>query len=316
MIIGRYRELMRRLAAIETRLDSLIPQLLNGPQSAGSTRMTTELGHTNSESHEGTHDIVKRLDRIQDILQLLYDREPEMRDRLRRLRAQPEYERAFDEHEPLVSIVIPTYDRGELLISRAIPSIFAQSYTNVEIIVVGDCAPEDTGRWIAELNDSRISYQNLSYRGPYPQDRRDLWHVAGIPPRNLGVSLARGAWIAPLDDDDAFHPHHIEQLLDLAKRNRHEVAYGALRCLMNDGSEFPLGRYPPEIGQFGWQAAIFHAGLRLFEMELADALFFSPADWSLCRRMLRAGVRFGMLDEVVTDHYESRFAPSFDPDDD
>ena len=83
------------------------------------------------------------------------------------------------------------------------------------------------------------------------------------------------------------------------------MSYGLLRCLMNDGSEFPLGTFPPEYGHFGWQSAIFHSGLRFFEMELADSLFLSPADWSLCRRMMRAGVRFGMADEVVTDHYES-----------
>jgi len=124
--------------------------------------------------------------------------------------------------------------------------------------------------------------------------------------------LAKGRWIAPLDDDDAFHPSHVERLLEFAQRERHEVAYGILRCLMNDGSEFPLGTYPPQYGHFGWQSAIFHAGLRFFEMELADALFFSPADWSLCRRMLRVGVRFGFLNEALTDHYESRFAPKGD----
>jgi hypothetical protein len=75
---------------------------------------------------------------------------------------------------------------------------------------------------------------------------------------------------------------------------------------MHDGSSFELGAFPPVFGQFGWQGAIFHAGLRIFEMELADALFGSPADWSLCRRMLRAGVRFGMVEGPVTDHYESR----------
>ncbi len=100
------------------------------------------------------------------------------------------------------------------------------------------------------------------------------------------------------------HPRHIESLLDLARRERDQVSYGLLRCLMNDGSEFPLGTFPPEYGHFGWQSAIFHSGLRFFEMELADSLFLSPADWSLCRRMMRAGVRFGMADEVVTDHYE------------
>jgi hypothetical protein len=48
-------------------------------------------------------------------------------------------------------------------------------------------------------------------------------------------------------------------------------------------------------------------------MELADALFGSPADWSLCRRMMRAGVRFAMTDAVLADHYESRFRPGAAP---
>jgi hypothetical protein len=303
--------LERRLAAIETKVDALAGQLLTARQ----TDAKPGPEHLGTLAEDRYRELIQRLDRVQEILQLLYDREPEMRERLKRMRSDATYQRAFDEDEPLVSVVIPTYDRGELLLRRAIPSIFAQTYRNVEVVVVGDRAPEETGRLLDELGDPRIRYLNLAYRGPYPRDPRDLWHVAGIPPRNLGVSLAAGRWIAPLDDDDAFHPRHVEDLLELAKRGRHEVAYGKLRCLMNDGSEFPLGTYPPEIGQFGWQSAIFHAGLRFFEMELADALFFSPADWSLCRRMLRAGVRFGMLDGVVTDHYESRFAPSFDHED-
>lgn len=312
MIGRRNRQLAHRLAAIEAKLDSLIPQPATALQDARSIDVPPELKHTHAESREGALDIMDRLGRIQEILQLLYDREPEMRERLRRLRGEAAYEHGFEEEEPLVSVVIPTYDRGELLLSRAIPSVLAQTYKNIEIIVVGDCAPEETGREITELDDPRITYTNLAYRGPYPSEPHDLWHVAGIPPRNLGMTLARGKWIAPLDDDDAFHPDHVQRLLDLAKSNRCEVAYGILRCLMNDGSEFSLGAYPPEIGQFGWQGAIFHAGMRFFEMELADALFFSPADWSLCRRMLRAGVRFGMLDAIVTDHYESRFSSSFD----
>jgi Glycosyl transferase family 2 len=287
------RRLDGRLAAIEGKVDGIARELL-AAQNAREAHVR--------ETSEG-------LGRLQDILQLVYDREPELRERLGHLRTDPLYERAFDEPAPLVSIVIPTYDRGELLLTRAIPSALAQTYQNIEIIVVGDHAPADTERRLAELDDQRITYQNLPYRGPYPRTPRDLWHVAGIPPRNLAVARARGSWIAPLDDDDAFHRFHIERLLDLAKRERHEVAYGLLRCVMNDGTEFPLGTYPPERGQFGWQSAIFHAGLRFFEMELADSLFGSPADWSLCRRMLRAGVRFGMLNEPVADHYESRFSP-------
>jgi Glycosyltransferase like family 2 len=252
------------------------------------------------------HRTERRLDRIQAILQLIYDREPEFRERLAHVRTTPTYQEAFEAATPLVSVVIPTYDRGDLLVSRAIPSVLAQTYGKIEIVVVGDGAPRSTQAALDSLGDERVRYQNLEIRGPYPTEPRDLWHVAGIPARNTAVALARGAWIAPLDDDDAFMSDHVERLLELARRGRYEVAYGRLRVLMNDGSEFPLGAFPPEYGQFGWQGAIFHSSLRFFEMELADALFDSPADWSLCRRMLRAGVRFGMLPDLVTDHYESR----------
>jgi glycosyltransferase involved in cell wall biosynthesis len=273
--------------------------------------LVTAVAELRADGNRRHEELTVRLDRAQEILQLLYDREPELRERLRAMRAHSDYERPFLEESPLVSVVIPTYDRGDLLVERAIPSVLAQTHQNFEIVVVGDCAPADTAERIAQVGDARVSYSNLSYRGPYPSEPRDLWHVAGIPARNTGVGLARGSWIAPLDDDDAFHPTHIESLLELARVGRHEVSYGLLRCVMNDGSEFPLGTFPPQLGHFGWQGAIFHAGLRFFEMELADALFFSPADWSLCRRMLRAGVRFGMLEEPVTDHYESRFAPTY-----
>jgi hypothetical protein len=287
-----------RVAMLGKQIDTLT-NLLDEAQRSGAQR---------------EQEIFARLDTIQEILQLVYDREPEFRERLGRLRCSDAYDQAFSENAPLVSIIIPTYDRGDLLVSRAIPSALSQTYGNVEVMVVGDCAPEDTGHRLTAIDDPRIRYTNLSYRGPYPRDRRDLWHVAGIPPRNLAVRLARGTWIAPLDDDDAFHPEHVERLLALAQSGRHEVAYGQLHVLMNDGSEFNLGAYPPELGQFGWQGAIFHAGLSFFEMELADSLFSSPADWSLCRRMMRAGVRFGMLAEPVTDHYESRFSPDVRPD--
>src|SRR5207253_5968955 len=139
---------------------------------------------------------------------------------------------------------------------------------------------------------------------PYPDGSTDRWYVAGAVPRNEGVWLARGLWIAQLDDDDAFTPDHVERLLDLAVRERAEVAYGKLRWLEPDRPAGELGVFPPQYGQFGWQAALFHRGLRDWDMDLTDALFEVPADWALCRRMLRAGVRFAMLDVAVVDKHQ------------
>jgi hypothetical protein len=274
---------------------------------AALAQLRDELAAERASAAERAQLQAQEAERQRAILQLLYDREPKMRERLAAVRAAADYELAYSEPEPLMSVVIPTYDRGELLASRALPSVLAQTHQHFEVIVVGDAAPAATAELIARIGDPRIVYWNLERRGPYPEDPRARWYVAGIPPRNAGVARARGRWIAPLDDDDAFTPDHLERLLALARSERCEVAYGALRCRMNDGGDFDLGAYPPELGQFGWQGAIFHAGLRVFEMELADALFGSPADWSLCRRLLRAGVRFGMAGGgPVTDHYESR----------
>jgi hypothetical protein len=68
---------------------------------------------------------------------------------------------------------------------------------------------------------------------------------------------------------------------------------------------YVAGAFPPVLGEFTWQAGIYHAGLRLFEMELGDAWFDRPGDWSLCRRMLVAGVRMTMIDDVVARLYPS-----------
>ena len=72
-----------------------------------------------------------------------------------------------------------------------------------------------------------------------------------------------------------------------------------------DGSSDVLGEFPPRHTQFNWQATIYHAGLRFFELEFADSLFGEPNDWGLCRRWLRAGVRIGFLDEITADLYPS-----------
>jgi hypothetical protein len=250
--------------------------------------------------------------RIVEILRLLHDDEAGNRRRLYGVRRSAEYAAAYSDPEPLVSIPITTYDRWDLLASRALPSALGQTYPNVEVVVVGDGSPPETTAAVAKFEDPRLRYYNRTLRGPYPDDPRALWHVAGTPPHNEAVSRSRGAWIAPLDDDDEFREDHVELLLEAARAERFELCYGRIHCLMNDGREFALGTFPPTTGHFGIQAAIYHAGLRFFEMELGDALFESPNDWSLCRRMVRAGVRLGMIEDVVVDHWESRFSPEYE----
>jgi hypothetical protein len=245
--------------------------------------------------------------RVLAILQAIYDEEPENRRRLWRLRESEEYELAFSEEQPLVSIVIPTYDNYRALGERSLPSALAQTYENLEVVVVGDAAPAETKATIARFDDERVRFYNLERRGPYSPDPQKLWLVGGTPPYNTAVHLARGRWIAYLGDDDSFRPDHLERLVARARADRLELCYGLLVEHKPDGGQAEIGAFPPSLGQFGFQSAIYHAGLGAFlEFELTDAEFGTPVDWGLCRRMLHAGVRMGFVPEATSDYFPSR----------
>ena len=237
---------------------------------------------------------------------------PALRRQLLAARATEEYERALDDPEPLVTIRIPTYVRSELLVERALPSIVGQTYQNFEVIVVGDGCSDDTAQRIEAFGDPRVRFVNLPFRYPYPEDPEQRWLVAGAPGANVGAELAAGSWLALLNDDDEFEPHHLECLLDTARSTRSEMVYGnILMRAPRPSDDQILARYPPKIGWFNFQAAIFMRALRHFEFSTNSWLVDEPSDWNLCRRMVEAGVRIGYVDRVVARWYPSR---AFEPD--
>lgn len=93
---------------------------------------------------------------------------------------------------PLVSVVIPTYNRKELL-SRAIESVLGQSYANLELIVVDDGSTDGTEECVkAYSEDKRFKYYYQNNSGQSAA-------------RNLGISNANGELIAFLDSDNFWH---------------------------------------------------------------------------------------------------------------
>jgi hypothetical protein len=296
--IGRW--LRRPLLQSEAKLDAVLDQLAHTRGELG------DMARALAEVNIRVGQLEVETARVAGIARHIYDQEPDNRRRLHALRASDDYELAFAEEEPLVSIIVPTYTSYETLRDVALPSLLNQSYANIEVIVVGDCAPPETERVIAEVGDSRVTYLNRTIRGPYPEDPAKRWYPIGGPPFNDGLALARGRWVGALGDDDAVRPRHTECLLAAARENRWEQCYGRQLVHFAEGETLELGKFPPELGQWGTQAALWHSGLRFFESELADAIYDEPSDWSKCRRMIRAGVRIGMVDEVVVDKNETR----------
>jgi glycosyltransferase involved in cell wall biosynthesis len=95
----------------------------------------------------------------------------------------------------LVSIVLPSYNRSDA-IGRAVRSVIAQSHTEWELHVVDDGSSDDSLERLAGF-DPRIVLHRQEHRG--------VAHA-----RNLGLRACRGEYVAFLDSDDEWTPHHLE----------------------------------------------------------------------------------------------------------
>ncbi len=141
--------------------------------------------------------------------------------RLKRLINEHSYNNS--EANPLISVYTPTYNRGSLLIQRALPSVLAQTYKNFEYIIVGDCCTDNTAELVAKINNPRIRFYNLPKRGyRYPPTVENHWLAGPVVPANKALQMVKGKWIARIDDDDVWTPDHLEELLRFAQAGNYE----------------------------------------------------------------------------------------------
>jgi glycosyltransferase involved in cell wall biosynthesis len=101
----------------------------------------------------------------------------------------------FDSNS-LVSVVIPTRYRPDL-VRRAVVSVLAQTYRDVEVLVVIDGPDSETETALSSIKDSRLRVLAL----------KD--NVGGSEARNIGAREGHGKWVAFLDDDDEWFPEKI-----------------------------------------------------------------------------------------------------------
>ena len=181
---------------------------------------------------------------------------------------------------PLVSIVIPTYKRAELL-RKAILSALAQEQAgelfDQEIIVVDDCSPDDTAKVVAEF--PTVQYIRL------PENRG----ASGA--RNAGIKRAQGKYVALLDDDDEFLTHKLMVQVPLLESHPEVgVLYGQS---VVTGGETPLLLWP----EWGPSGHVFEE----FVTRTDD--FLHPPTW-LVRRELFEQAGFFDESKAGMEHYD------------
>lgn len=108
---------------------------------------------------------------------------------------------------PLVSFVLPAYKAS--WISEAIDSILAQTYTNIELIIVNDQSPEPIRDIVAQYDDSRIRYY---------ENEENIGGKSLVAQWEKCISYAIGEYLVIAGDDDIYHPLFTEKCLELSNK--------------------------------------------------------------------------------------------------
>lgn len=118
---------------------------------------------------------------------------------------------------PLVSVVIPTYNRSPIIV-ETLRNVFLQTYSNFEVILVDDASTDDTEDVVKTSFTSHINSGKLRYF-------RNKENMERSFSRNRGAQVGKGEFIAFLDSDDIWQPEHIESGINYIIKSSADMFY-------------------------------------------------------------------------------------------
>ena len=194
------------------------------------------------------------------------------------------------ESSPLVSIVLSTYNRSNVLI-YAIESVLQQSLEDWELLVIGDACTDDTDQLMRSFTerDERISYHN-----------RPVNFGEQSAPNNDGVARCNGHYIDFINHDDIWLDDHLATLTEAIRTRDCDMVFSLVNSVQADGSSrivgaTPEGRYTPLLltpasSWLATRATIEDVGA----WRPARELYNMPSqDW--CYRAWKSGKRIEMV---------------------
>jgi hypothetical protein len=184
-----------------------------------------------------------------------------------------------------VTVVIPTRDRLASLLTT-LAGVWRQSDVRLEVVIVDDGSRPDAAAQYERLGSQRARVlRNAKSRGP-------------AAARNAGISVARGRWVAFLDDDDLWAPAKLRRQLDAAERAQAAWAWCGAVYLSGGGSVLSVARgpSPDEVRRRLPSGSVIPAGASnvivrtslLRRLGGFDESIFHMPDWDLWLRLLAA----------------------------
>jgi glycosyltransferase involved in cell wall biosynthesis len=178
---------------------------------------------------------------------------------------------------PFFTVVIPTYNRSQLL-RGAIQSVIDQTFRDFELLVVDDHSSDETKQVIESFKDDRVNY--------ILNDRKS----GGAGTRNCGIFRAQGQWVAFLDDDDIWLPEKLE--IQYKKINEVDNSTG----LIYSGFSFRSSRKR-------WNGHVF---MPKRQGRMLDDLLYDNYIGALCTVIIRTDIlnNIGGFDERFSAHQD------------
>lgn len=135
--------------------------------------------------------------------------------------------------EPIVSVVMPVYNRSDKFLSTAIESILSQTYKNFEFIIINDGSTDNTLQFLknCQKKDNRIRIASNNKNSGISVSRTN------------GNKLARGKYIVIMDSDDEAYPIMIEKLVDFMEKTPEATVAFPARNAYNDSPSDKLIAY-------------------------------------------------------------------------
>jgi glycosyltransferase involved in cell wall biosynthesis len=216
-----------------------------------------------------------------------------------------DYECVFQQTEPLVSVcVVATAERADLLLERSVSSILAQTYRNLQIVIVGDHCTDDTGHKLAQLRDNRISFTNLPERGPYPRLDCEQRYAASANAKNAALAQCQGHFITHLDDCDRFASNRIERLVRACLAQRVEFCWHPFRAQRDAGDWEVIGDGQFSVDEVNSGAVFYHRYFTRFEWDPLGCRLNEPEDWNRFRKIKMLRPKMLFFAEPLLNHYQ------------
>lgn len=198
---------------------------------------------------------------------------------------------------PKISIVIPAYQIAEFA-NETLESVVSQTFTDFEVIVVNDGSPDTEALESAlEPFADRIVYAE--------QD-----NCGASQARNTAICLSKGEWLAFLDGDDVWLPHHLESQISFAEREGYDMVYCDATLFgepLFDGENFmrtsPSSGVVDTVSLITAECNVITSGTLLRKSWAERVNMFDPGlprmqDFDLWFRVAKAGARIGYQTDI------------------